>query len=93
MAYLEIPHWGWFLAGVQVIGLLSAWLARLSEGSCNQVWCQRLFVACLAIMGMTTMAFVAVGTRQWLASGTTMSVMVLAAVWDFRSHASTTPLH
>jgi hypothetical protein len=37
-----------------------------------------------------TMAFVAAGTRQWLGSGATLSVMVLAAVWDFRAHAGVT---
>jgi hypothetical protein len=88
MAYLEASMLGWSLGVIQVVGLLSAWLARLNEGSTRQVWCHWLFVACLALIGLATMAFVAIGARYWLASGTTLSVMVLAAVWDFRPHAS-----
>ena len=88
MAYLETSFWAWFLGLIPIAGLLSAWLARLSEGSSRQAWCQRLFVACLAIVGLLTMAFVALGARYWLASGATLSVMILAAVWDFSTHAS-----
>ncbi len=87
MAYLETAIFGWGLGLVQVVGLLSAWLARLSEGSASQAWCHRVFVVCLGLMGLTTMAFVAIGARYWLASGATLSAMVLAAVWDFRAHA------
>lgn len=86
MAYLETSFWAWFLGLIPIAGLLCAWLARLSEGSCRQAWCQRLFVACLAIVGLLTMAFVALGARYWLASGATLSVMILAAVWDFSAH-------
>ncbi len=88
MAYLESSLLGSALALLQVIGLLSAWLARLSEGSTQQAWCHWLFVGCLAVIGLATMAFVAAGTKHWLPSGATLSVMVLAAVWDFRAHAT-----
>jgi hypothetical protein len=90
MAYLETSALAWAMGSVQIIGLLSAWLARLSEGSSRQVWFHALFFGCLALMGLATMAFVALGTQHWLGSGTTLSVMVLAAVWDFRTHASVT---
>ncbi len=87
MAYLETSVLGSALALLQIVGLLSAWLARLSEGSSQQSWCHGLFVGCLATIGLATMAFVATGVRPWLPSGATLSVMVLAAVWDFRAHA------
>jgi hypothetical protein len=90
MAYLESSLLGSALALLQVIGLLSALLARLSEGSSQQSWCHWLFVSCLAVIGIATMAFVAAGTKHWLPSGATLSLMVLAAVWDFRAHASPT---
>lgn len=90
MAYLETSALAWTMGVVQVVGLLSAWLTRLSEGSCRQAWCQTLFFGCLALMGLATMAFVALGTQHWLGSGTTLSVMVLAAVWDFRTQAGVT---
>ncbi len=90
MAYLDASVVGWSLGLMHVVGLLSAWLARLSEGSPRQAWFHALFVGCLFVMGLMTMAFVAAGTRQWLGSGATLSVMVLAAVWDFRAHAGVT---
>lgn len=87
MAYLETSFLAWLLGLIQVAGLASAWLARLSEGSSRQASCHRLFVGCLALVGAMTMAFVALGERYWLATGATLSVMVLAAIWDFRPHA------
>ncbi|MEX0676135.1 MAG: hypothetical protein WD063_03620 [Pirellulales bacterium] len=87
MAYLDTSFLTWFLGLIQIAGLLSAWLARLSEGSSRQVWCQRLFVGCLALVGLSTMVVVALGARYWVASGATLSAMILAAVWDFSAHA------
>jgi hypothetical protein len=87
MAYLETSFLVWAIGFVQVAGLVSAWLARLSEGSRSQASCQWLFLACLGLMGLTTMASVALGARYWLASGITLTVMVLGAVWDFRAQA------
>jgi hypothetical protein len=87
MAYLETSFVLWLLGVIQIAGLLSAWLARLSEGSRSQASCQWLFFACLGLMGLTTMASVALGPRYWLASGATLSVMILGAIWDFRPEA------
>jgi hypothetical protein len=87
MAYLESSIVGWMLALIPIVGLVSAWLARLNEGSRWQACCHSLFVGCLAVIGLATMGFVAFGTGHWLGSGATLSVMVLAAVWDFRGHA------
>lgn len=87
MAYLETSFLVWTLGFVQIAGLVSAWLARLSEGSRSQASCQWLFLACLALIGFTTMVSVALGPRYWLASGITLSVMVLGAIWDFRAQA------
>ena len=85
MSYLEPSFLVWSLGVIQILGLISAWLARLSEGSPSQVSCQRLFLACLALVGLTTMASIALSPtpKYWLASGVTLSVMILAAIWDF----------
>lgn len=87
MAYLETPILACFLGLIQIAGLLSAWLARLSEGSRRQASCQLLFVGCLAVMGLLTMGLLVLGASYWLASGATFAVMVLAAIWDFSAHA------
>src|SRR5205807_2201261 len=77
----------WILSIIQTLGLTSAWLARLSEGSRRQTWCQRFFFACLAMVGVATVVSMALSSAAWLICGTTLSLMVLAATWDFRSHA------
>ncbi len=89
MAYLEPSFLVWSLGVIQILGLASAWLARLSEGSAGQASCQRLFFACLALVALTTMASIALSPtpKYWLASGATLSVMILAAIWDFSPRA------
>ncbi len=87
MAYLDSPSFMWVLGIVQVAGLVSAWLARLSEGSANQASCHRLFFACLGVIGAATMLSVALGPRYLLISCITLSVMVLVAIWDFQAEA------
>jgi hypothetical protein len=87
MAYLETSFFAWFLGLIQIAGLASAWLARLNEGSVRQAWAHRLFVACLGLVGLSTMVFVVFGARYWLVSGATLSAMILAAVWDASAQA------
>ncbi len=87
MSYPETSIIIWSLGIVQIAGLISAWLARLSEGSRSQRPCQWLFLTCLGLMGVMTMFSIALGLRYWLACGTTLSVMVLGAIWDFRAEA------
>ena len=84
MAYLETSFFVWGWGSIQVVGLLSAWLARLSEGSRRQTSCHGLFFVCLALIGLSMIASMAAGPKYSLPTGITLSVMVLAAVWDFR---------
>jgi hypothetical protein len=87
MAYLETSFFAWLIGLIQIAGLTSAWLARLNEGSARQAWSHRLFVACLGLVGLSTMVFVVFGARYWLVSGATLSAMILAAVWDVSAQA------
>jgi hypothetical protein len=87
MAYPEGAFLIWSLGFIQIAGLVSAWLARLSEGSRSQAPCHWLFLAFLGLVGLATMASVTLGPRYWLASGATLSVMTLGAIWDFRAQA------
>ena len=78
-------HWAtWLLAAIQATGLLSAWLARLSEGSRGQTLCQYIFLTCLAVVGGAALLALTMGAASWLFCGFTLSLMILAAVWDFR---------
>lgn len=73
----------WCLLGtIEVLGLTSAWVARLSEGSRRQTSCQRVFLGFLALVGGATIISVALGLGCWLASGTTLLLMVLTVTCD-----------
>ena len=79
MAYLESSMFAWTLGILQIAGLISAWLARLrSAGS----WLVRA----------KTMLSVTLGPRCWITTCTTLSVMVLGAIWDFRPAAGASSL-
>jgi hypothetical protein len=73
----------WAVAAIQVLGLLLAWMARLSEGSRRQTLCQRLFFAALVLVGLGTIVLLGMGPGYWLVSGTTLSLMVLTVTCDF----------
>ncbi len=77
------------LLAVQLLGLFSAWIARLSEGSSRQAISQRFFLGFLVLVGAATLVAFGLGPGYWLSSGAVLSVMVLAATCDFeRSHQS-----
>lgn len=78
------------LGGIQLLGLTSAAVARLSEGSSRQRSGQRLFLACLGLVGAATVVSVFLGPGCWLSSGTTFSLMVLGATCDF-NHSRKAP--
>lgn len=74
----------WVLAAIQVSGLISAWLARLSIGFRHQNYCQMLFFVLLATVGATTAASLFLMSNfTWMGCGTTLCLMVLTAIWDF----------
>jgi hypothetical protein len=81
---IESPPALIFLTALQVLGLVSAWVARMSEGSSRQTASQRVFLACLALVGTATIIALAIGPGCWLTSATTLSIMILTAICDFR---------
>jgi hypothetical protein len=81
----------WLFGGVQVVGLMSAWMTRLSEGSAGELFCQRFFLICLGLVGLATVAAVVVQSRAWIFCGGTLSLMVLATVWDFQDSQRSEP--
>ncbi len=85
MAYLESSSFAWMFGIIQVAGLVSAWVARFSEGSRGQSSCQRLFFGFLGLIGLAAMLSVSLGNRYLLVSCITISIMVLVAVWDLRT--------
>jgi len=85
MDLMEIGPLAWLLVGTQLIGLASAWTARVSEGSPLQACCQWVFLGSLALVGLATMLSLQLRIGSWLVSGTTLALMVLAATCEFTS--------
>ena len=74
----------WLLIAMQFLGVLSAFAARLSEGTPRQAFSQGMFFAMLPLMGAATLVALAVGPGCWLGCSTTLAVMVLTVTCDFR---------
>jgi hypothetical protein len=72
----------WGMAAVQILGLLSALVARLSAGSRRQALCQRLFMACLVLVGLAAVAVPQAGSGCWMVASATLPLMVLMATYD-----------
>jgi len=71
------------ISSVQVCGLISAALARISEGRRWQALFQRMFMALLVIVAFTTVLNLWNAPQQWIMSASTLAVMVVAATCDF----------
>ncbi len=71
------------ISSLQVCGLVSACLARISEGRPWQELCQRMFVALLVVVAFMTVLNVWNAPQQWMMSATTLAVMVVTATCDF----------
>jgi hypothetical protein len=73
----------WSVVTVQMVGLLSAWAVRRSEGSRHQSTCNVFFCFCLVLVALTAMVSFSVGPGGTLTCGTTLSIMVVAVIGEF----------
>ncbi len=74
----------WILATIQILGMASAWLARLSQGSANQDRWQRLFFFSLLAVGGATMLSLRLPPACWCVSAVLFTLTILVVVCDFR---------
>jgi len=74
----------WLLVAAQFLGVSSAWLARLSEGSSCQAVSQYVFFGVLPLMGVITAAALTIGPGCWMTCSATLAIMVLTVTCDFR---------
>jgi hypothetical protein len=81
---IDSPAVLWLLIAAQIIGVLSACIARLSEGSSRQAVSQWAFFATLSLMGPATIVALTVGPGYWLACSASLAFMVLVVTCDFR---------
>jgi hypothetical protein len=73
----------WAIAAVQLIGMASALLARLSRGSVHQRGCQRLFFVSLIALGGATMMSLRLTPACWLVSAVIFTLTIMIVVCDF----------
>jgi len=82
------PEPSWLLpvvAAVQVIGLISAWLARASQKSQRHHGpFQAIFFLALAVVAGTAIAATQFPSAVWLLSGVTLPIMIVGTTCDFR---------
>lgn len=75
----------WFVVLVQLLGITSITLARLSEKSAVQTRYQRLFFVCLLTVGLASVATIHVGDASRLFCALTLPIMAVGATLDLRS--------
>jgi len=81
-----------FIVTIHLLGLGSAWLARLSEGSRRQTPCQLVFLLALAGAAFATVLLFKASFVWGLASGSMLSILVIAATCDFRGRRVAVPV-
>ena len=69
---------------VQLIGLLSVALARVSERSAAQALCQQFFVVCLLMVGGISVLAIHLGADSWLICATMLPLMAVGATLDLQ---------
>jgi len=79
----------WILTAVHLLGLVGAVLARSREGSSGNVLCLTFFLACLLLVGLTTMAFLRMPSGAGVFSGFTLGAMIVGTTCEFRRSPST----
>ena len=71
---------------VQLIGLVSVALARVSERSAVQALCQQFFLACLLMVGGISLLAInfGLGAGSWLICATMLPLMAVGATLDLQ---------
>ncbi|HZZ29929.1 MAG TPA: hypothetical protein VFE46_18175 [Pirellulales bacterium] len=73
----------WLFGLVQFAGWSCGFAARLSVRWRCPTLCHAAFAFTLVIVGISTALALALGTKCWLLSATTLAGMILLAIWDF----------
>ena len=82
----QLPELGWYLAAIQLMGVLSACLVRATEGMTGHTICQQLFLLSLALVGAATLVSLSIGHGHFMVAGSTLAIMTVAATWTPSSH-------
>jgi hypothetical protein len=79
----------WAVIVVQMVGLASVAVARLTERSSVKAVFQRAFFICLLVVGLATMLVIRLDNSYWLSCAATLGLMSVGATIDCgsRRHA------
>jgi hypothetical protein len=72
------------IVAIQCVGIFSVVVARLSERSWAQAISQYAFFASLSLVGIATIAYLYLGSSNWLPCAATLGVMAVGATLDLR---------
>jgi hypothetical protein len=72
----------WCLLVLQIVGLASMFLARMSRPTLLHNCCRLLFVVCLVVVGLATIYAMGLQSSTWAWCGTTFSVMAVGGTMD-----------
>lgn len=86
------PALFWLASLLQVAGLASVVIARLTEGCRGQLCFQRVFYLCLLAVGVASMLTVEFGSRYWLSFGITLAIMAVGATLELGRSAEVTAI-
>jgi hypothetical protein len=82
MGSLQGPTVSWVVLTIQLSGIVSACLARFSEGCACQRFCQGLFFLCLALVAASAVVTLRLEPDCWLTSGGILAAMVVTATFQ-----------
>jgi hypothetical protein len=82
MTHLQSSAIPWAVVSVQILGILSACLARFSEGCGCQKFFQCVFFVLLTLVGGSAVVSLRFEPGCWLTSGTILAVMVVVATYQ-----------
>jgi hypothetical protein len=75
----------WANLVIQVAGVTSMVIARLTERSWARALCQRCFFFCLLAVGFVTLVAIRSPDGNWLPYGATLGLMAIGATVDLRT--------
>lgn len=80
-----LPAVLWAISLIQLLGISSVILVRLSEGSRWQTVCRILFCTSLMLVGTTAIVTMLFSPELWLLSGITLSCMIVSALFEHQN--------
>jgi hypothetical protein len=79
----------WAVVAIQIVGVLSVAVARLTEDSCIRTIFHRTFFVCLLAVGLATIFAIRLQSANWLPCAATLGLMSVGATLDCGSYCRT----